>query len=303
MNQWLTGCPGVEGRPRHSRLQRNSAADSCASCLLMNNWSVMVQYTASFRGIFMNFWWSLTLNISQLQELVCFRRIITYTDSVLTSLDYLKYFKCPVPLGHPQLSGSILKEDFLGATVFTLAAASLQGETLLEREESLATRDAGNLCFPHQVVNDYNMLLEFQRQQFQTRLYIPGIKTCANLKFKVLHFSQCDCVLLHHSSFCPTKHTHTKSCMFLGQAQNWTLDSTPFLWWFLCVDVFGLVMFRRTASLVWSFLGFTENNSEGFQNRCSFGHIQGGWLRASRWMPREKNVVLDGKTGGRHTGL
>ncbi len=95
----------------------------------------------------MDIWWPLTLNISQLQELVCFRTIITYTDSVLTSLDYLKYFKCPVPLGHPQLSGSILKEDFLGATVFTLAAASLQGETLLEREESLARRDAGNYVF------------------------------------------------------------------------------------------------------------------------------------------------------------
>ena len=38
------------------------------------------------------------------------------------------------------------KEDFLGAAIFTLAAASLQGQSLLEREE-IGRRGTGGKAF------------------------------------------------------------------------------------------------------------------------------------------------------------
>lgn len=139
-----------------------------------------------------------------------------------------------------------LKEDFLGATVFTLAAASLQGETLLEREESPCYKGRWKLCFPHQVLHEFQAFLHWK--------LAAALRSCIP--------AQCDCVFLNHMFLWPRQTKTYKIPYVFWPGSDWTLDSACFLWWFPYLDVFVLVMFdRRTASLVWSLLGFADSNS------------------------------------------
>ena len=170
------------------------------------------------------------------------RQIFFPISNVLSALylldNYLQLYGSMLA-DSPPLS---LKEDFLGATVFTLAAASLQGETLLEREESPCYKGRWKLCF----AREFQAFLDWKLAA-ASRSRIPA---------------QCDCVFLNHMLLWPRQTKTYKILYVFWPGSDWTLDSACFLWWFPYLDVFVLVMFdRRTASLVWSLLGFAESNS------------------------------------------
>lgn len=122
-----------------------------------------------------------------------------------------------------------LKEDFLGATVFTLAAASLQGETLLEREESPCYKGRWKLCFAHQVLCEFQSFLDWKLAA-ASRSRIPA---------------QCDCVFLNHMFLWPRQTKTYKILYVFWPGSDWTLDSACF---FVMISVFRCVCFDD----VWS---------------------------------------------------
>ena len=125
-----------------------------------------------------------------------------------------------------------LKEDFLGATVFTLAAASLQGETLLEREESPCYKGRWKLCFPHQVLHEFQAFLDWK--------LAAALRSCIP--------AQCDCVFLNHMFLWPRQTKTHKIRYVFWPGSVWTSDAACFLMFFVMISVFRCVCFGD----VWS---------------------------------------------------